>query len=1210
MSSTTRIVKIPDTTWNLHKDDVLKLYLDDGRFLRDIVDIMKTEHGFEATISQYEARFRKWKVRRNLKVSEWRRIFSTLDSLHPGTISRIILSGRIVDEKTIRRARRNCKSKSTRIEDNSQMDDLFNNEAHNFSIEIQNQDGTWSQFLGGDGVDPILPSSHSSFDNLHVPQDLVPMDVTMDETYDVVENQMIRLHDCLTDNMPLRAPTGAPIMPTNIDDSGHGDFVGFLMNNPSPINWPSPGNSTAQPSFMWENSGINLEIFQLGYSLGDPYKWLKRLSLGTISKQLASWKRHFPTIQNEVIRPLRDMQAYMDVSGSTTQEFSHSSCYYQNLQALVPEGLLPKQRGNEMFVTSASETLNDESLLSGLVFTMMNRLIDLKDIPIGSILKLFAHSGKTNTMPTPFSEAKYDHATRALAEFLFEAAIEEGENSVLRILLRTGLVSANQTISTKRGSQRRAIERVAELRNLTAMEILLDTEEDLTQANQNNLIDIYTRYINFVDEECVQFCLLIRNRWPNATSEVFRDGKFWTKEAIRLSLTSFTPPEHSMMIEYGILHSIPSEMEGGEAVDAVRLIHDNCKKTGCGCFYRDPIGLKAALLICAEDGHYKLAKFLLPFCRHKYLLEALSVSIRSHWGNLVALLMRNIKDDYSQEYDSDESDDEFYDGSYDYLLAPLAEALLSNDTALVNRLERAGALSRTILGDVMAAAVEIRNIGYIKRLLDQFDPVRPKDLSAALFIAIENGFDDIAFILLDAGASVNHGSEIEMNGKKYNGLPLNAAIKRRNFQLARTILNADIGPEGIDGDTFRIIYKSDAISIFNEVIQSMADIFSRSPYALDTHGPLPSLLSDLHEAGQYDLLKILLSSLNRVNDGINRSFDYAIRTGNIGLAQFMLSHGAIKSLIPFLGSATVMGQTAILRQLLLQVQNNVTPGSIPFPLYSAIHDDQNNIRFNFECLDILFASNIFDFEVDYNCSGSPLCMAIDITDKHPDGRFFIVKKLLEAGCNPNTIGTTIAINGADVSETALLQAISKRNERLVRLLVRWKANVHGTAHLLTVRRTPLQKAAEVGDLAIVKFLLEHEVDVNAPPTTRSGGTALQFAAISGNCNVAAELLSHGALLHTPPLSKANGRWPIEGAAENGRFHMIEYLWIAKENTFLPDGCETGFEEKYCRRAMKLAERYGHIACRDLIAEKAGLSIDDEEDDEEDDEDDEEDDEKE
>ncbi|KAI0911625.1 hypothetical protein F4823DRAFT_584960 [Ustulina deusta] len=67
-----------------------------------------------------------------------------------------------------------------------------------------------------------------------------------------------------------------------------------------------------------------------------------------------------------------------------------------------------------------------------------------------------------------------------------------------------------------------------------------------------------------------------------------------------------------------------------------------------------------------------------------------------------------------------------------------------------------------------------------------------------------------------------------------------------------------------------------------------------------------------------------------------------------------------------------------------------------------------------------------------------------------------------------------------------------------------------------VRRTPLEMAAENGDLEMVKLLIQHGADVNAEPSIAMGGTALQLAAISGNCNLAAELLQRGALLHMPP----------------------------------------------------------------------------------------------
>lgn len=60
--------------------------------------------------------------------------------------------------------------------------------------------------------------------------------------------------------------------------------------------------------------------------------------------------------------------------------------------------------------------------------------------------------------------------------------------------------------------------------------------------------------------------------------------------------------------------------------------------------------------------------------------------------------------------------------------------------------------------------------------------------------------------------------------------------------------------------------------------------------------------------------------------------------------------------------------------------------------------------------------------------------------------------------------------------------------------------------------------------------------------------------------------------HQPPL-KAGGRWPFEGAAEKGRLEMLEFLWKFSGKGFGPETC--GF-------AMKVAERKGHLACRDSI----------------------------
>ncbi|PQE03038.1 ankyrin repeat protein [Rutstroemia sp. NJR-2017a BVV2] len=160
-------------------------------------------------------------------------------------------------------------------------------------------------------------------------------------------------------------------------------------------------------------------------------------------------------------------------------------------------------------------------------------------------------------------------------------------------------------------------------------------------------------------------------------------------------------------------------------------------------------------------------------------------------------------------------------------------------------------------------------------------------------------------------------------------------------------------------------------------------------------------------------------------------------------------------------------------------------------------------------------------------------------------------------------------------------------------------------------RTPLQLAAEEGRLEIVKLLLTHGAQVNAPPAPRFGRTALQAAAfryspaldiiqilleegaevnaepaieggvtaiqgaaIRGHINVALALLKAHARVNDPPAIK-DGRTAVEGAAEHGRLDMVKLLLEAGA-VGDPD---TGFE-----RAVKAAEAHGHFAVADILRE--------------------------
>ena len=202
--------------------------------------------------------------------------------------------------------------------------------------------------------------------------------------------------------------------------------------------------------------------------------------------------------------------------------------------------------------------------------------------------------------------------------------------------------------------------------------------------------------------------------------------------------------------------------------------------------------------------------------------------------------------------------------------------------------------------------------------------------------------------------------------------------------------------------------------------------------------------------------------------------------------------------------------------------------------------------------------------------------AIRIYGRH---KLEIIEKLISAGSDPN--GVVVRASEEErwsprerglPPTTALLEAISTENMALVELLVEAGAKADRPAQSAT-KRTPLQRACEIGSLAIVDFLLERGVDVNEEPAFRGGGTSLQLCAISGHPVIADRLLRLGANVHAPrPDMRA--RTALEGAGEHGRLDMLMILWYATDNM--------GFDPAQVACAMELAEKNGHFACRDLI----------------------------
>ncbi|KAK3661672.1 hypothetical protein LTR56_000161 [Elasticomyces elasticus] len=159
--------------------------------------------------------------------------------------------------------------------------------------------------------------------------------------------------------------------------------------------------------------------------------------------------------------------------------------------------------------------------------------------------------------------------------------------------------------------------------------------------------------------------------------------------------------------------------------------------------------------------------------------------------------------------------------------------------------------------------------------------------------------------------------------------------------------------------------------------------------------------------------------------------------------------------------------------------------------------------------------------------------------------------------------------GIVVLETELLLAVGTCEPTTVLLLLQHGADVNLPARR-GLRRTPLQKAAEVGSWPVVELLLDHGADAKAPTAERNGGTALQLAAKGGYIGIAELLLDAGADIQAVG-SKVHGRTALESAAEHGRYDMLKFPTLRTKHS------DAQFD-----KAVMYAREKSHNAVADLL----------------------------
>ena len=468
-------------------------------------------------------------------------------------------------------------------------------------------------------------------------------------------------------------------------------------------------------------------------------------------------------------------------------------------------------------------------------------------------------------------------------------------------------------------------------------------------------------------------------------------------------------------------------------------------------------------------------------------------------------------------------------------ITALAAAIRLENTRIISLLRESGAKldDKERFSAALTAASEVGNVAFIKDLI-QLKIDNPDGLGHALLTAIRGGFDEVATMLIDAGANTN----VERGNS-----PLQIVLERterRNVALVYALLDADADPsfhtERYSRSPIQLAVTWGNRSVVEALLFAGAAV-NDWELVRSKESALSIAVKDQH----YELVQLLLDAGADINNPSNdvsfwgTPLRAAAANGDTRMVHFLLDRGADPH-DPGAFSEAYQQNRDIFGLLIDRHKARYPVGRKGFGSAQLAHAIEKGDEDLVKALLEIRGSGAGIEDVSWGYV-TPFGLSIF---KEGDGAAEFTELFLLKGYDPNSIVSKISEwDQVNVGITAFLAAIGTGNLSTVELLVRHKADVN-LATQGWVKRTPLQRAAEIGSREIVELLINHGANINAPAATRGGGTALQLAAIGGYIPTACMLLDRGADVDAPS-SKVNGRTALEGAAENGRLDMVQLL---------------------------------------------------------------------
>ncbi|KAK8120001.1 uncharacterized protein PG998_004627 [Apiospora kogelbergensis] len=1196
--------KIPQSDWDRHQHTIRALYhneklpLSNQKGDRCVVSVMREEHGFTASLSQYEAQLRRWESQKNLKKHEWAFLLPQYDAIVArGCQARIISSGFPLSESRIIRARRH-------LQNSGRMSSVARAPPQAF-VEYQDSRRDW-----------IRCSSANQAPDRNQPSIQMPATLALPNPRSLGATQSVTEID--DDLEALQWPQSSLIS----RDIGSADLHESTGSYPSPGFGPS-GQLTVRESVRAAGA-LERSHSPVGHSNF-------RSSNGEL---LLSYPRNTGQPFAGCLVTRSTFHATHVPVGLGVDVTLHPIA-----QQMI--GQLSFLASNDMGISSlelsSREPRNDvPTLVKAIAYSYSNRTEVSRRAHHDTVFGLLRQDKSLQYGLQELFQTVQPSVGMCLADNLFRHAVETGDHQATNMILEMARSKFAYAINpdrikctiTGRDGHFTPLEVASAQRNVELARLLLKVGADPNhsfwkgfdhiQGALESTLWTKVRPPNTpppVNAELIQLFIAHHAKVRPQTLQLLLQYPLIERGVVKDVIEQIEPEDHGLYFPAtahndtvlkdsrgriylnieNLISDIVETFQNSTSLSAIVGLFSKCDAAVCGpCAQLHQSKMSFMIQIAARRGNIGLVEFMLPMVSPAPLQELLVAAIRSGEKKLIDLLLESgaTVDGPAAVVMTDSSTYVSRDEKLPFLreMTPLAEAIRSQDETLIRRLEDLGALSCIGAGKekhfraATTAAAYTGNILYLQKLLEKGFELGGALFGSALNAAIANDhYEATSLLLVNVGADVGPRDDILS--------ALGTAVSRRNKW---------------------------AFDLLIEFMPNVQNYWRLNQY-LD--------YQDAILWGNIEVLNCL--ALLGIASGRNRceTLTFAALAGNKVVLEWLLEHGGAQAgvlsgeLSPLAAAAvradaemvellinktnvrdelalmfSMLYSEDIFKTLLSAFTSQFPEGSPGFGgiiLTRAVHGhkvyeisqllkariDTTAIAnwiflFDTRIIPKLTAGKEYTWEkrlqdeskLSKEFEGlSALGYAIIMKGHESEKQVDMLRMLLEAGGDMNRYASNSPF------QTPLLLAIRNGKMELLPLLVQYGADVN--LRLRGMRHTPLQLACQQGSFEMVAFLLQRGADVRAAPSPANGGTALQMAGQSGNIKVAQLLIDNGANVHEPPC-QFGGRTAFEGAAKEGRITMLEFLWA--------QACPAGFPRAELERARSFAEGECHRGCVEYI----------------------------